>query len=134
MKKCPLVVEGFWNKLEWHLSGYSFNFIVDESFDFSYEEWEIIFNDILSNLRDRKYEHLLVQFKNRGSLKFVQTITDGKVFRLEYGAIDEKGKSKLYLRDNLPSSVCIAAFCEFCAYNSIPLFDWKDITSLYVKE
>lgn len=134
MKKCPLIVQGFRNKLKWHLSGYSFNFFVEESFDLTYDQCEIMFSDILLNLRDRKYEHLLVQFKNRGSLKFVQTITNGKVFRLEYGATDEKGKSKLYRRDNIPASVCIAAFCEFCAYNSIPDFSWQDITSLYIKE
>ena len=93
MKKCPKMVRGIRNRIKWFFFGYSYHYIIKK--DSSISDTIYIIYDILKNLRNRAYEHLVIDDKRFTPIQFMQTITDGKSFRVEISLIDKVGKSIL---------------------------------------
>ena len=97
MKKRPKIVRGIRNKIKWFFFGYSYHYIIEK--DSSISSTIYIIYDILKNLRNRAYEHLVIDDKRFTPIQFMQTITNGKSFRVEISLIDKVGKKHIIMTE-----------------------------------
>ena len=76
MKKCPKIVRGIRNRIKWLIFGYSYHYIIEK--DSSISGTIYIIYDILKNLRNRAYKHLVIDNKVFTSINLWKTLTNGK--------------------------------------------------------
>ena len=127
MKYPSCDVKGFKNKLKWYFSGYSHEIIVsNEDIEESYCYY--IIENIITNLRDRKYEHLVAKVENNIYFNFVQTAKYGKKFRLEYSVNDGDFNRHIYMLDELTERECIDLFYKLLLMQELNDLPGKDIT------
>lgn len=127
MKKPSCDVKGFKNKLKWYFSGYSHEIIVSNE-DIGESYCSEVIENIVSNLRDRKYEHLVIDVENNKYLNFVQTAKYGKKFRFEYSVKCSDGKRHLYMLDELTERECLDWFNKILQIQGVDALPGKDIT------
>lgn len=87
-----------------------------------------IIENIITNLRDRKNEHLVAKVENNIYFNFVQTAKYGKIFRLEYSVKCSDGKRHLYMLDELTQSECVDWFNKILQIQGVDDLPGKDIT------
>ena len=126
MKKCPKMVRGIRNRIKWFFFGYSYHYIIKKGSSIS--DTIYIIYDILKNLRNRAYEHLVIDDKRFTPIQFMQTITDGKSFRVEISLIDKVGKKHIIMTEVSDFVECADIFVSVLFFKVIPDLNWIDIS------
>lgn len=126
MKKCPKIVRGIRNRIKWLFSGYSYHYTIEEDSSISAAIYNIY--DILKNLRDRAYEHLVIDDKRFTSIQFVQTITNGTSFRVKISFIDKVGEKHIIMTEVSNFVECADIFVMILFFKVVPDLKWFDIS------
>ena len=128
MKKCPKIVRGIKNKIKWLFKGYSYSITIDQESSYACEAYYVY--DIIKNLRNRAYEHLIVNDNTKvGPIQFIQTITNGKAYRVEVSVIDMKGKKHIIMYETTSHLLCADIFFAVLFLKMIPDLKWVDISN-----
>ncbi len=126
MKKRPKIIKGIRNRFRWLFCGYSYHCSIEKDSSVSGAIYTIY--DILKNLRNRAYEHLIIDDNRFTSIQFMQTITNGKTFRVEISLIDKVGKKHIIMTEVSNFVECADVFVSVLFFKEIPDLDWIDIS------
>lgn len=109
-------------------NGMSFKLNAAQITDYDFKH---IIKPIITNLQDKPYEHLVVDFTNAGDrqdITFIQTVQYDKVYLLEVGKCVD-GKNYLYRLENQKISEVLKIFYIVCVLEFSPDFTkWQDVT------
>ena len=98
-------------------------------FPCSQEEFEEI-ADILTNLRDLAFEHLVVELEGYGhAMQFIQSIRVGEDLLIEIALDIGKKRPRIFQMADLEDAAAIDVYRQVCVEGVLPdLSGWEDIT------
>ena len=133
---CVVFIVGIIFLLVWIIKNFKYN---HTSRSFNFKEKQISLDDfqnfvipILVTLRDKPYEHLVIELENFpvNNIKFIQTIHYEDYYLLELGTT-EKGKSCLYRLKDLNLDKVVFYFHMVCVlFQSPNLIEWEHVSDI----